>query len=67
MILARKLAKRENLNNNTLAEVTGITKQDVSKIMSGTAKPCPSHARRIADALDYKGDMSKLFEKVEND
>lgn len=67
MILARKLAKREGMTINTLAEVANINKADVSKIMNGTAKPCPSHARRIADALGYKGDINILFEKVDND
>lgn len=67
MILARKLAKREGLNNSAIADMTNISKADVSKIMNGSAKPCPSHARRIADALEYNGDISILFEKVDND
>ena len=67
MNLARKLAKREGIQNNKLSEITGISKADISKIMNGTAKPCPSHARRIADVLDYKGDIDDLFKEVTND
>lgn len=67
MNLARKLAKREGIQNNKLSDITGISKGDISKIMNGTAKPCPSHARRIADVLEYKGDINDLFKEVPND
>ena len=46
-----KLKKQKNLSQVALAEITGISRDAISKYERGDAVPSVEYAKRIADAL----------------
>lgn len=57
--------QRNGLSQAELARRIGANQSSVCRIEKGKEPPYPLRAKRIADALGWKGDPMELFEDVE--
>ena len=57
--------KSKNLSMSALARKAEMHVSSISQIESGHLKPYPGQAKKIADALEWKGELSELFSEVE--
>lgn len=60
MVNIRELRKERNLSLTKLAELSGITKQGLSRIERGEVEPRIENAKRLGEVLDF--DWWKLYE-----
>ena len=67
MVMLAVLERRKlGMSQAALARATGANPSSISRIEAGKEPPYPLRARRIADALGWKGDPMELFEEVED-
>jgi len=62
-IWLKKLMKKNNLNQFTLAQEANITSSHVSYIISGKRRPSPEVAKRIAKVLGIESEWYRLLEQ----
>ena len=61
----RQLLKKKELSQAAIARKAEVNESSMSRIVRGIEPPFPHRGKRIADALEWEGDWTELFEEVE--
>jgi transcriptional regulator with XRE-family HTH domain len=66
MRLMTRERKARGWSKAELSRRAGLTNSQVGAFESGRQVPYPVQLRRIAEALEYKGDLDALLEEVQD-
>lgn len=67
MMIVVQERRKLGLSQAGLARLTGANPSSICRIESGKEPPYPLRAKRIADALGWRGDPMELFQEVDAD
>ena len=67
MLIVRKEREKQGLSQSKLARMADINATSLSRIERGLEPPYPKRAKRIADALGWKGEPLDLFKEYEDE
>lgn len=59
--------RRLGYSQSECARRAGVNQASLSRIMNGHEPAFPKRGKRIADAVDWKGNPAELFEEVDED
>ena len=65
MLLAKQLMWSKGWSKAKLARIADLNQATVGKVVEGKAAPFPGQAKKIAAALEWDGDLDRLFQEVD--
>lgn len=60
----RQVIKDKGVSQAWVARKAGVNESSMSRIVRGVEPPFPHRGQRIADALEWEGEWSELFEEI---